>query len=407
MKRLLNLGFTQGVSSCLPIFMWFAIGIVYGNSSYSNMFVITYAFQFMEDFFQSVLVKGCLLYENKHGIKDRNYTWSAIFTSSVILFAVFLVFILNADSFFRYMKLDGSVYYPFFVFSLLQLFLVLPLCGIVSVLQFDGKEEEGFRITLRYYLIQLLGIVLPGLFIENKIICIAIALLLSAGYVVLLCCKYVKMTAYRPNIFIGCKYQMNSILGNISMFILYFFGMGSVYGDSVLIIGTYNLMLLCTDTQWDMLRTAIEVDTSLEVCKGNFEERKRVLFRNAVVFSLMLLLSSVVMLFIGSLICPVNVKYLILFFLIENGFLPIFAVRYVMMGWVAIERPDKYLFYVLTIVNVIRVVLTLTLQSVFAVSFALFIANAVLGNGLQILLYLKARRNLNASAPVKQADVYS
>lgn len=88
MSRMFRVALTQGISSALPILMWFIISIVYGNRDYVNVFSVTYPMQFLWAILTCSLVSGCIVHERKNGLKSKDYSGSAIIVSSIMLLEV-------------------------------------------------------------------------------------------------------------------------------------------------------------------------------------------------------------------------------------------------------------------------------------------------------------------------------
>ena len=87
--------------------------------------------------------------------------------------------------------------------------------------------------------------------------------------VIIICIRYIKIKHFRLNVFKGIKYQISSMPSNIGMLIIYLFGLTDING-TIGFLASYNIMAMCTDTQWDILYSAIDTKTSLEVCNGNY-----------------------------------------------------------------------------------------------------------------------------------------
>jgi hypothetical protein len=298
MKKLLKYGLAQGFSSCIPIIMWFLISLVYNNKDYANIFTITYSFQFIMTFLLTSLISGSLIYEDKNNLNTRDYSWSAVITSSSILGVITAVFVLNADKYFQFMGVSVEKYFYFYVYSVICFVINLVIAGVVAILQFDGEEDLGCKIMLKYYMLQVGSILFVRCFFSIELVCIILSLLACFIYSILIFTKYSKISMYRFNCFHGVKYRLQGIVSSVSMFMIYLFGLRPVMAYSEVLLASYNLMSLCTDTQWDVLSAAVETDASIKLCNGEFNTNKRETFKNAIIFSVILIMTSVLMMII-------------------------------------------------------------------------------------------------------------
>lgn len=183
------------------------------------------------------------------------------------------------------------------------------------------------------------------------------------------------------------KFSIEPVSYDLGLTITYLFNLS---GNGF--FAEYNMMSLCTDTQWDVLSTGIDTNTTLNVADGKYDKS---LYYIHIVYSVILFVSSalllVIMCFIPVYHDSLNFGYIWTAFLIEMIWFPLYAIVYTMQGWITMMSPT-ILQGVLNIFKyVLRTVLTVVIVSEYAVSYAMCVV-AVVGNLLYIIMYFYLRR---------------
>lgn len=395
MKKLLKLGIAQAASSGIPIVMWLLISYVYNNQEYSNVFTLTYSFQFVFNLIYSVMVYGSLVYENNNKLETRDYSWSAILNSVLVLSVIAIFMMIRYDIVFDMLGVEIGNYLTFYTYSILAFIPNMIIAGVVAVLQFDGLEDKGYKVMIYYYILQCISILIIKMIYNRSSLslCIMTSLIVCIVYSIIILKRFMHINKYRFNSLNGIKYRIVSIMSNICMYTIYSFGLKPVSSFSPLIFTTYNIMALCTDTQWDVLSTAIETNTTLHVCDGTYEKNKRKIMIDSILLSLILIVSSLIMVVISSFYYKLDLWYLIIIMVLEIGILPLYAIRYVVVEYMNI----KHISIIITIIPLIgytlRTIMSLSIKNIYGLSLSVFIASGLFVNLSSLGLYLILRNN--------------
>ena len=89
------------------------------------------------------------------------------------------------------------------------------------------------------------------------------------------------------------KFSIEPVSYDLGLTITYLFNLS---GNGFL--AEYNMMSLCTDTQWDVLSTGIDTNTTLNVADGKYDKS---LYYIHIVYSVILFVSSALLLVIMCL----------------------------------------------------------------------------------------------------------
>lgn len=385
MKQLVKIAVTDSLQSLLPILMWYVVGIVYGDTDYFNIFTLTYAYQFIYCIIYYNIVIGTIQYERKKKLDNTDYSHSGIIMAALIYLVVNICIIYNIEDVFKILNVNNK-YINMYAFSILCLNLDMIVCGICKTLQYKEDNKKAFKITALYYMIRILSVPISRIIIKNnqeKSLLLNILIILIV--VIIICIKYIKIKHFRLNVFKGIKYQISSMPSNIGMLIIYLFGLTDING-TIGFLASYNIMAMCTDTQWDILYSAIDTKTSLEVCNGNYEKKKKQMLKQAITYSLLLMISSIIMIIIMRLTKAFDLKITIILFIIECVTFPLYAIRYTYEAWLKLEYSGIWLVIIATTVYIIRITLSFAIPSYYSLSISVLIA-AILGGISMIILY--------------------
>lgn len=174
------------------------------------------------------------------------------------------------------------------------------------------------------------------------------------------------------------------------MLVIYLFGLTDING-TVYFLASYNIMVMCTDTQWDILYSAIDTKTSLEICNGNYKKKNKQMLKQAIAYSILLIISSIIMIIIMRLTKSFNIKTTFILFIIQCIIFPLYAIRYTYESWLRLEYSGIWITIITTAVYVVRITLLFSLQTNYALSISVFIA-AVLDVISMIILYNTVRK---------------
>lgn len=395
MGKLVKIGITNSIGSIMPILMWYLIGITYG-SEFQNMFTLTYAFQFIYLLLFNIFVNGSIKYQKKeNNSQDNSYCISGIMIGAIIFTLIIVVVQVNLQSVLNYYEIEYNTYKEMYIFGIVNLLLDYLLLSFKTILQYSENNKGAFNITLVYYLSKIINIFIIRLFTTGiKQFCLA-HITLSALIITLIVVKnreIFKAFKFKTNILNYMKYSLKDIPSSIGMLIIYGLGISKVTTNSSVFLASYNAVAMSTDTQWDILSSSIDTNTSIKVLNNEYEKNKKKLFVGSIAYSILLMISSIIimlLLYITSDNLSIDVMFTM--FLIECSWFPIYAIRYTMMSWLSIENPCKEIVIISTSNYILRTFASMTLTSNYALSIGVMIS-AIYANTLDIILYFRKHK---------------
>lgn len=393
MKKLFVYCFTDGIQSFAPILMWVILPLVFCDSMYAEGFILTYPYQFIFGILYSLLFTSQLKYEKKENIGVSNsYTGLILlYLVSVIIFFISVMFYDKIAVVLGF-ELDR---FPVFIFSLWNLVLDWVFMGLLTRKQYNGGSKFACWLAYLWHLSKLCFIFVLSLFLGHNAVLMITGLVYG---VILLGWFFNNIVKLRFNI-AALKFSIDSVSYNIGMTLVYVFGINNL--SSVGYLAEYNMMSLCTDTQWDVLSTGIDTDTTLNVVEGNYNKK---LYIRHIAYSIILLVSSLILLFIVSLI-PVyrdnlDFRYIFITLMMEMIWFPFYGVVYTMSSWITIMKPSILQAVVNFVRYSLRIILTFIIVSDYTVSFAM-IGACVIGNIMIIGLYYYLRSDNSGSRVIR------
>ena len=138
MKRLLRIGFNNFIFSFTPILVWFLIGIIL-DPKLINVFSVTYPMQFIYQILLAMFGTASNINENKDNKKGAAF--SGFLAGTVLGGGIFLLVILNLDSYISFMNVDYDSYKEFALFSMISFYLSLVFGMLMEKLYFSRKEK--------------------------------------------------------------------------------------------------------------------------------------------------------------------------------------------------------------------------------------------------------------------------
>ena len=375
MVKLFKISATDVVQSLLPILSWYVLASVCGNPEYVNGFMYSYSFQFI---FLSVylgIVKGTLQYSKLHKDKDNNLH-SAIIVAFIIMISIAGVCIVYKNSFMNFMQLTDDLFY-ITIFSILCIAYDYVIIGISLSKQYEEDFYNAFKITVSYYVFRIVSIVLAGYISNNVNHILFYSSVLMFVYILFVFLNEAKGVHCSLDVFKGLKYQMSAIATTALKFILFFFGISDMTHNSDDLVLAYSIMVLCTDTQWDVLRSAINTRTSIAVCDNKFDDEYTVLIKNCVLYSVVLFASSVGMILANRLFTTFNIVDVFIMLLLECSLFPLCAIKYCKLSYLQLKQPCLALIALDTIAVLIRVFVLIKFDHKYIMSIGLFCAQVV------------------------------
>lgn len=387
--KLLKIGCTNAIASFMPIVLWFSIGLLYKDESIQQGFSVTYSYQFLFMLFASILVRGQLKNEAKNsGTKAYSNLGIILFMlSGVIVFSLSILFSKNILEFFGFVH---KTYLPVLVYGISMLLMDYTLYYLVLTIQYKADNRHAFKLSSLWYILRVIVILVVRIFVSDY----RFGLCTVAGvqFIILLNVLFKELDIQHIGVDIkaGFKYTIADIPANVFMCLVYIIGYGNV---SSTYFASYNLEALCTDTQWDILDSAIDTTVTKEICTNGMTNYKRLKVAG-IVYSIILYLSSALMLFLCSFICKgVDIRITTIIFLVECSGFPFYALTYCVASRLAVQCPTVLSGILGVIRYIARLVVTTFVDSEYAISLGV-VASCILCILQWFVIWLFTRKSI-------------
>ena len=289
MNRLFRISLDTFWTSVTPILGWFLLGILV-DKNLINIFSLTYPMQFIISTIKSVFGVGA----NISAIRDnnKNSVFSGVVLGSIIGFIILLVTVLNIDKYISFMNMDVKIYKVFAVYSIIQMFLQLLLNLCLCKLYYENENKRANKYSFCFNLMSFLSLIFMSTITKNQIVIVLISLIVPIIFVIIMMFRIVKKTKFEINLINCIKYDSVYFFAEISMFLIYLFGLKNSFDFGEKYILATSFATLITDTQWDMsysVRTVAQID----IAKKVFSYKEHI--KNSRNLILLLLASTLVM----------------------------------------------------------------------------------------------------------------
>ena len=372
MKRLLKIGLGMSLGSITPILIWILLGLMHGKEMTNGM-AYTYPYQFVFMLLASMLCKAQCKYATKEKCDIANYgrTGALMFLSISLIIAI--VSLINIDVVGGYFGAASDIGKYAFAYGLLSMCIDWTAYYFADVYYYEEQDDKANKMMIEWYgtkVIYVLMTVIPYFNYERAVVFI----------VVTSTCQLLKIIVYnRPdklmfNLKASVKYSLEDLAYNPFMALIYIFGIHDMNIQSAAILSAYNMVINCTDTQWDIVG-AVDTDVTNEYCNGTYDKNICKIYKNVIGYSSILLISSILMLAVCHFLYPeVDMKYAIIQFVIEMVIFVPNAVSNVWTAWYAVAYPTPWIFIITLIKYVIRFSVQFIIASVYAVPLGVLIA---------------------------------
>lgn len=396
MKNLIKVGLTDCAGSLLPILTWYILGILKDNR-YANVFMLTYAFQFAWLLVFRICVAGNVKYEKKLNEMTHSISLTSSFIGLLILSSIVAVIWTNIDNVMTFYGVTDVEYKYFSLFGLVLLVLDYIEYILKYLLQFSNDNRRAAVTCYSYYILRILFVIVLAVSgVSNNVLMIGTVVFCIAMLIVLIMYNHKLFSGvrFKFKIIESIKMAYSSIASNGAMFLIYSFGMCTLEGSEIF-LSAYNAMTMATDTQWDILYSSIDTNTSIIVLDGEYEDKKHVMSSNAITYSLLLLATSAIALLIICETLNVNKMFAFVLLLLECAQFPAYALKYVYQAWVECVCPNKLMFILTVSVYLVRIFTLFIVNNEYALSISVAVS-AVYGNAMYFIFYMYMRKKYAA-----------
>lgn len=289
MNRLLRIGFDTFLTSVTPILDWFLLGILV-DKNLINVFSLIYPMQFIISAIQSVFGTGA----NISAIKDKEESsiFSGVILGSIIGAILLGCIAINIDKYIVFMNMDIDTYKIFGIYAVIQVFFQLLLNLSLCKLYFNDENKRANKYSFLFNLINFLSLIIMSLVTKVQIEIVAVSVICISIFVAIMMFRILKRTKFRINIINCIKYDSVYLFAEISMFVIYLFGLKNSFNFGEKYILATSFATLITDTQWD-IAYAIKIVTQIDITKKEFSYKEHMKNSRKLVY--LLIVSSIIM----------------------------------------------------------------------------------------------------------------
>lgn len=292
MKRLLVIGSGKFIFSLFPVLTWFLLSIVLKDANALNVFSLTYSVQFISSFLKSLFSTGANVRSNKK--KDLSAVWNGIFWGTIfsaIIFSILLIFVVQYIQFFG---LDVNVYRDYMIYGIGYYLVSTLFSFIIEKLYFEDKEKLANIHQIVFNIINIFCVCILALCLNNKLLAFIITLCILFVYVIIMYVREFNKFKIDFSFVKNIRYDLLDLISSVFMCTIYFFGFKTVFSAGEEYLIAINIITLATDPQWDCL-DAIDTVVKVDLSKDRYQYKKEL--KNAYLFCLIVVLSSVVVSF--------------------------------------------------------------------------------------------------------------
>ena len=270
MNKLLRISFDTLITSLTPILGWFLLGILV-DENLINIFSLVYPIQFIISTIKSIFGTGA----NVSSIRDnnKNNVFSGILIGSIVGAIILGVIVINIDNYISFMNMDVNTYKIFGIYAIIQIFLQLLLNLALCKLYFEDNNKRANKYSLLFNIINFSTLILMSIITKEQIIITSITTIVSTIFVITMLFRIVKRTKIQINIINCIKYDAVELFHEISMFIIYLFGLKNAFNFGEKYILSTSFSTLITDTQWD-IAYSIKILAQIEIAKKVFSYKE-------------------------------------------------------------------------------------------------------------------------------------
>lgn len=311
MKRLFRVGFDIFITSFTPIISWFLIGIII-NKDLTNVFSLTYPLQCLMGIIVSVFGVGANVSTYKDN--NKNAANNSIVYGILISIIIFGFIAFNCEHYINFMNMDKHIYLIFCKYSILQILLQTILHLILTKLYYLELNNKANKISLFFNTINFLTLIGTAIISKNQLITTTITLIVLTIFNIVLLLKNVNKFDFKLNLKNCFKYDSVSCSISIMFFIIYLFGFSNsfAFGEKYVIAITFATLV--TDMQWD-ISSAIKTVAKIDIVKQKFSYEYH--FKNALKFTMMLIISVLLLSFVIYPIYNPNIPIVGIFILLH------------------------------------------------------------------------------------------
>ncbi len=356
MNRLIRIGFDTFLTSVTPILGWFLLGILV-DKNLINVFSLIYPMQFIISAIQSVFGTGA----NISAIKDKEESsiFSGVILGSIIGAIILGCIAINIDNYILFMNMDINTYKIFGIYAVIQMFFQLLLNLSLCKLYFEDKNKIANKYSFLFNLINFSSLIIMSLITKVQIKIVVVSVVCTSIFVIIMMFRILKRTKIRINIINCIKYDSVYLFAEISMFVIYLFGLKNSFNFGEKYILATSFATLITDTQWD-IAYAIKTVAQIDITKKEFSYKEHIKNGRKLVY--LLIVSSIIM---GIMLYPsyrVDVTATLVIVSIELISLYMYPIYLIKLTYIQLEHSALKATVSKQIANALRIICSFILS---------------------------------------------
>ena len=190
------------------------------------------------------------------------------------------------------MNMDIDTYKIFGVYAVIQMFFQLLLKLSLCKLYFEKENKRANKYSLLFNLINFLSLIVISIITKEQMKIVMFSLICTSIFVVIIMSRTIEKTKFGINIINCIKYDSVDLFAEISMFIIYLFGLKNSFDFGEKYILAISFGTLITDTQWD-ISDAIKTVAKIDIAKKEFSYKEHM--KNSRKLVWLLIISSIIM----------------------------------------------------------------------------------------------------------------
>lgn len=238
---------------------------------------------------------------NVSGIRDKNKNSAnnGILYGIIISIILFGLIALNSKHYINFMNMNEDIYLIFCTYSILQILLQTVLYLILTKLYYLELNKKANKISFLFNIINFITLISIAFVTKNQLLTSIITLFILAIFDIILFVKIIDKIDFKLNLKNCFKYDSVSCSMNFMYFIIYLFGLSNSFSFGEKYVVAITFATLITDIQWDV-SAAVKNVAKIDIVKEKFDYIEH--FKNAIKFTLLLIISVILM---GLIIYPI------------------------------------------------------------------------------------------------------
>ncbi len=278
--------------SAINVLTYLFLGIILGNTAYSEIFSLTYPLQFAVVILLNLFVSASCIRSNKEN--NSNCVTSGMLLGLLFGATIFGLVAGFIDGYITFMNMDTAIYHNFALMSVGQLFFAFINNMVAERMYFLGQDKKANLVSLGFILLNFVSVILTALCTKNQLIIVFVNLGSLLIYTAVWFALSLKKFKFEFSIVKNFRLESLSLVSNIFMLIIYLFGYSTAFSFGAQYVISLNFVNLVTDPQWDAFDSISKI-AKIDISNSNYNYKKAM--KDSIVITIFYILSSVVLFF--------------------------------------------------------------------------------------------------------------